>query len=203
MIINLPKVLKDVQGYVEALYNKLQSAELLYHNLEHTQKVVMQCNQISAAYVVDETDGFIITVAAWFHDTGHLFGVPLNHEERSVEIMKDYLEKKVEDTKIIDAIAGCIMATKVPHRPTTLAEKIICDADTFNLGTKDFTDTDSRLKKELQLRVNIPPDDWDSDTLNMLIKHKYFTSYCRKLLNRGKQENIAIVIERIQGNLLR
>ena len=147
MPIHIPKVLQDVQSSVEALYNKFQSTDLLYHNLNHTQKVVQHCHEISVAYVIDETHSFIIWVAAWFHDTGHLFGFPLNHEERSVEIMKDYIEKKVEDTKIIDASASCIMATKVPNKPTTLAEKIVCDADTFNLGTKEFSDTDSRLKK--------------------------------------------------------
>ena len=201
MTINLPEVLQEVQGYVEALYKKFQSADLLYHNLEHTQKVVQRCNEISAAYVINGTDVFILTVAAWFHDTGHLFGVPHNHEERSVDIMKDFLAKKVQDAAITDAVAGCIMATKMPYHPVTLVEKIICDADTYHLGTKDFIDTDSRLKKELQLRINTPDENWDSNTLTMLIKHKYFTSYCRELLEKGKHENIAVVIKRIQDNL--
>jgi hypothetical protein len=87
VIINLHKVLQDVQSCVKVLYNKFQSGELLYQNLEHTQKIVQRYNEISAAYIINETDPFILTVADWFHDTGHLFGVPLDHEERSVEIM--------------------------------------------------------------------------------------------------------------------
>ncbi len=113
--------------------------------------------------------------------------------------MKDYLGKKVNDTKITDAIVGCIMATKIPQGPETLLEKIICDADTYHLGTKDFIDTDSSVKKELQSRINLSLDDWDSKTLNMLIKHTYFTSYCQEQLSKGKQENIAIVLKRMQG----
>ncbi|MEO7120906.1 MAG: HD domain-containing protein [Ginsengibacter sp.] len=200
MIINLAGRLQDVQSYVEALYNKFQSAELSYHNLEHTQKVVQRCHEISEAYFIDETDKFILFTSAWFHDAGHLSGLPLNHEERSVEIMKTYFENKMDDTKIIDAIAGCIMATKIPHDPKTLPEKIIADADTYNLGTKDFIDTDSGVKKELQLRTDLALDDWNSKTLNMLINHAFFTAYCRELLNKGKQENIAIAIKRMQGD---
>jgi hypothetical protein len=105
----------------------------------------------------------------------------------------------VDDTKIIDAIAGCIMATKIPHNPKTLPEKIICDADTYHFGTEDFIHTDSWLKKELRSGINFPIDNWDRSTLDMLIKHEYITSYCRELLNKGKQKNIAIAIKRIQG----
>jgi hypothetical protein len=36
MIINIRKMLQDMQSYVETLYYKFQTAELLYHNLEHT-----------------------------------------------------------------------------------------------------------------------------------------------------------------------
>ena len=95
MIIKFPEVLQDVQTYVEALYNKFQCDELSYHNLGHTQKVVQRSNEIYKAYFIDETDIFILLSLAWFHDTGHLFGTPLNHEERGVEIMKGHLEKKV------------------------------------------------------------------------------------------------------------
>ena len=106
----------------------------------------------------------------------------------------------MQDSTIIDAIDGCIMATQLPHHSTTLAEEIICDADTYNLGTKDFRITDGLLKKEWQLRVNTPDENWDSNKLNMLINHKYFTSYSKELLKKGKQENIAVVIKRIQEN---
>jgi len=196
VITEFPEVLQDVQRHVEALFNKFQSAELLYHNLEHTQKVVQRCKEISSAYVMAETDIFILMAAAWFHDTGHLFGTLLNHEEKSVEVMKDYFKEKKPGEAITDAIAACIMATKIPARPKSLPEKMICDADTYHLGTADFIHTDERLKKELQLRDYSVTKAWDSNTLNMLVEHKYFTVYCRELLNKGKQENIAIIMKR-------
>lgn len=201
MAINLPERLQEVQSYVEALFIKFQNDKLLYHNIEHTQKVVQRCNEISAAYVINKTDIYILTVAAWFHDVGHLFGTPPNHEDMSVEIMKSYFKKETPGHEVINAIAACIMATKIPHDPKTLPEKIICDADTYHLGTAEFIHTDEKLKRELQLRINFPVADWDRTTLNMLINHEYFTSYCLELLNKGKQKNIALVIKRLKDNL--
>jgi HD superfamily phosphodiesterase len=107
-----------------------------YTIILNTHKVVQRCIEISKIYFMDETDKFILLTAAWFYDTGYLFGAPLNNAERSAEIMKGYLENKMNDTKIIDAVVGRIMATKIPYRPKTLPEKIICDADTYDLGTK-------------------------------------------------------------------
>jgi hypothetical protein len=115
--------------------------------------------------------------------------------------MRDYLATKITDLKISDAIAGCILATKMPQGPLTLLEQIICDADTFNLGTTGFIYTDNRLKRESQLRNNIPAVGWARSTLDILTKHKYFTPYCQALLNKGKQENIEIVLKRIKQSL--
>lgn len=107
--------------------------------------------------------------------------------------MQKYLEAKGVEKKIIDTIKGCILATRLPHSPTLLLEEIICDADTYNLGTEDFFKTDRLLKKEFELRNNTSPDNWDKQTLELLEKHKYFTSCCRDKLEKGKQKNIEVL----------
>ncbi|MGH2648237.1 MAG: HD domain-containing protein, partial [Ginsengibacter sp.] len=161
MPVSIPIPLEKIQIYVESLYNRFKKPELLYHNLQHTQKVVEHSKEIAAAYSVKEIDQFVLIVAAWFHDTGQLVGFPLNHEDRSVVIMKDYLEKKIPDINVIDSISGCIMATKISQQPQTFIQEILCDADTYNLGTKEFIYTDKQLKKEFKLRNNIPSEGWD------------------------------------------
>lgn len=198
MLISTPIPLEKIEMYVESLYNRFKNPELLYHNLQHTQKVVQHGREIAAAYSIKSIDQFVLIVAAWFHDTGHLFGTLFHHEERSVEIMKDYLEKEMMDIKAIYSIEGCIMATRVGSLPATFLEEIICDADTYNLGTNEFIFTDSQLKKEFELRGAMPAEGWDESTLAMLKKHTYYTSYCQALLNKVKQENIDIVSKRMQ-----
>jgi predicted metal-dependent HD superfamily phosphohydrolase len=107
--------------------------------------------------------------------------------------MQKYLETKGVEKEIIDTIKGCILATKLSQNPTSLLEEIISDADTYNLGTEDFSKTDRLLKKEFELRNNTSPDNWDKQSLELLEKHKYFTSCCRDKLEKGKQKNIEVL----------
>lgn len=67
----------------------------------------------------------------------------------------------------------------------------MCDADTFHFGTQAFTNTDRLLRKEFELR-NMPINNWEEKTLQLLLSHQYFTAYCNKLLTNGKDENIAV-----------
>jgi HD superfamily phosphodiesterase len=188
-----PPLIHHIGAYVKTLYRQNQSPALLYHNLEHTQKVVQRTCEIAGNYPLDETEMFVLSAAAWFHDTGQLFGEARHHEEKSVFIMRNYMETTKVAKKITDAVRGCIMATKLPQDPKTLLEEILCDADTFNLGTKEFIETDKLLKREVELRNNAPAENWEKATLDLLIKHNYFTPYCQALLNTGKQQNIEIV----------
>ena len=174
------------------LFNQYPATDLVYHNLKHTEKVVENTAKIACTFSLSKSEMFILLAAAWFHDTGHLIGGQQLHEDRSVLIMKTLLEEQEVDKRLIDEIEKCICATKFPHKPKSLLEEIICDADTYNLGTEDFLITDDSLKKELQLR-NIPTKNWEENTLDFLTSHRYFTPYCQELLNRGKEENIDLV----------
>lgn len=184
---------QNISAFVTSLFKQYQNENLLYHNLKHTQIVVKRAYEIASHYGLDEEGIFIVSTAAWFHDTGQLFGETKDHEKRSVSIMRDYLQTKEVENKIINSIEGCIMATKLPHNPATLLEEIICDADTYNLGTKEFLKTDKQIKKEFELRNNIQKEKWEKMTLHFLETHKYFTRYCQALLTKGKQENIEML----------
>ena len=184
--------------YVKRLFNQYRANDLKYHNLEHTKSVIKRTLEIAANYSFSETELFILSAGAWFHDTGHLVGGPELHEDRSVIIMQSFLERNEVVKDIIDKVEGCICATKLPQQPKSLLEEIVCDADTYNLGTEAFLKTDELLKKEFELR-NMPIDNWEEKTLNLLLSHKYFTSYCQVLLNKGREENIDLVRSYLKG----
>ncbi|MEP6949340.1 MAG: HD domain-containing protein [Ginsengibacter sp.] len=185
----------DMASYLISLYKQYETAILLYHNLDHTQTVIKRTNEIAANYSLNDEEKFVLLAAAWFHDTGHLFGEAKDHEERSAFIMREYLEAKEVEIKVIDLIGGCIRATKLPQSPGTLLEDIICDADIYNLGTEDFFRTDKLLKREFELRNNTSLDDWswDEKTSDLLEDHQYFTHYCQATLEKGRQKNIEII----------
>ena len=184
-------IYKKVESFVKELYEKNQTGNLLFHTLQHTENVVEHVKEIATQYQLDEKEQFILYTAAWFHDTGHLFTEPALHEIRSVELMKDFLAKYVTDEDVTRQIGDAILSTKMPRHPQGLLQEIICDADTYHVGTKDFRTTNKLLKKEYTLRnVPEPAGGWNRNALTFLESHQYYTQYCRDLLDRGKQKNI-------------
>jgi len=161
-----------------------------YHNLDHTVRVVEDVVEIATYYLLKEEQQFIIAVAAWFHDIGHLFGEIEGHEERGVLIMESFTSHLSLPEKMVFAIANCIRATKYPSRPATLYEEILCDADTFHFGTDYFRVTDAAVKKEMEERTGKVMTGWHQKSIKLLEEHRYFTKYCQQLLNPGKLENI-------------
>ncbi len=115
------------------------------------------------------------------------------HEETSVQFMKDFFYCKPIEQDTISDIAKCIMATKMPVTPTNLLEEIICDADTWHLGTKDFYRLDAMVWKELELRLTKCIENQVEKSLQFLESHRFYTSYCMGLLSAGKTKNIELL----------
>ena len=180
---------KQTAEFITGLYGSPDLPHYPYHNLTHTLGVVDHAREIAAHYTVDATDTFVLVVAAWFHDIGHLYGPMPGHEERGVTIMQEHLSGLPSEMRA--AIGDCIMATKLPAHPTLLLHKIICDADTYHLGTPLFLQTDPRVRQEVEMRTGKIFANWRQRTLELLRQHVFFTDYCQALLKEGKARNIA------------
>lgn len=184
-------VYKATSDHVLRLFEEMAQPNLTYHNLQHTRNVVERAEEIAAQYELGDNDMLALYVAAWFHDTGHLFTEQMGHEQQSIELMRQFMQEQGVSTDIINKCESCITATEMPQRPASLIEEIICDADTFHFGTKEFIETNKAVKKEYELRGYLHfIQDWTANTIALLERHTYFTNYCKVLLNEGKQENI-------------
>lgn len=185
------KLYKKIEEYVTGLFEQMQTPELVFHNLEHTENVVKHTQEIAGHYNVSENEMLILYTAAWFHDTGHLFTEPAKHEEMGCEIMKKFMREHLDDAKTITAIEECIMATKFPRNPKNLLEQIICDADTYHFGTKDFKKTNKNAFEEYKLRLGgTDRIKFNEGTIKMLEDHKFYTDYAKELLDKGKKKNL-------------
>ncbi|HYD22302.1 MAG TPA: Pycsar system effector family protein [Flavipsychrobacter sp.] len=184
-------IYKRIADHVADMYEKYPQPNLVYHNLAHTQKVVARAEEISAHYQLSDSDMLVIYLAAWFHDTGHLFTEISMHEQKSVELATEFMKQEGLDEATIEKVAACIHATAFPNKPVGLLQEIMCDADTYHFGTDDFRKTNRQIKKELELRnYTTPLLEWKKNTLGMLEDHVYYTSYCKVLLEEGKQKNM-------------
>jgi hypothetical protein len=92
---------------------------------------------------------------------------------------------------IVNEVAGCIMATRLPRNPSGLLQEILCDADTFNFGTKEFKKTNELVFTELQNASEVPLSrrKFDERTLQLLKDHEFYTSYCKEELKEEKKAN--------------
>jgi predicted metal-dependent HD superfamily phosphohydrolase len=191
-------LLLDTESHVKALFKQLNPENLIFHNLEHTESVVARVQEIAAHYQLPDKDLLELSIAAWFHDTGHLMVDPTGHEQKSVELMEAFLKSRTDDEELINNIASLIRITKFPPSPQSLPEMIICDADTYHFGLDDFKQTNKAMKKELVLRnMNTMVLDWERNSLELLKKHQFFTAYCIDLLQRGKEKNIRRLTKKI------
>ena len=193
-------IYKKAEGYVIGLFDKLYNEKLIFHNLQHTKNVVERTKEIAAHYSLSERDMLVVYVASWFHDTGHLYTAGLkNHEEKSVDVMKKFMNDYNTDEALTNEIGACIMATKMPRNPGNLIQEILCDEDTYHFGTKEFKDTNKRMREEYSLREQkTDKQEWDENTLEMMNNHQYYTSYCRELLEEKKKENMKKLKKKIK-----
>ena len=180
--------------YVTALFAEKHTEDLIYHNLHHTEYVVQRAQELGLAEGLDDRNFSILFVAAWFHDVGYLEGGYVkDHEERGIEKMRHFLAgiEPVPDNEFIETAAGCIQATQVPQRPTSVLEGLLCDADTYNFGTKYFKETNKQMEKEFEAKGKTQwLEDWPRKTYEVLSSHTYFSSHAQDLLLDRKQKNM-------------
>ncbi|WP_295121985.1 Pycsar system effector family protein [uncultured Chitinophaga sp.] len=185
-------LIEAAEAYVTQQFEQNTNPTLVYHNLGHTRQVVKATSQISAFYRLRDDDLTIVMVAAWFHDMGYVLGVRKGHEEKGAEAARAFLQQQQASDHIIDGVSTCILATRLPQAPDSLLEQIVCDADLFHLGSKDYKETDKRLRSEVELvsGEKIPSEKWTLGSVTFLESHHYHTSYCQTLLKSQKEENL-------------
>ncbi len=112
--------------------------------------------------------------------------------------MKDFMHGLIEDDTLISEIEHCILATKFPTHPYNFLEQIICDADTYHLGTDAFKETNKQVMKEERLKKGSQnKETFLKETLEMLNAHVYYTKYCQEKLNEGKMKNSQMILKDI------
>jgi len=189
---------QDYKGAEKHVFTMLEQGldkNLYYHNLDHTKDIIRVVDILAELEEISEEEHLDLKPAALCHDTGQLFG-PQEHEKRSVRIAKSILPIYGYNAKNIDRISNIIMATKMPQKPRTLLQKIICDADLDNFGRGDFFDMGALLRKELEEQgIKMSDKEWYEGTLKLLKKHHYFTESARKLRQEKKEDNLAKVKE--------
>lgn len=186
------EILDQLRTHVASLFRAHKDERLIYHDLQHTEQVVENTVKIANHYQLSDDEFFIVMVASWFHDLGYLFDCS-QHEAKSENLARAFLEDKEVGQEVINQIGGCILATKMPQNPLNLLQQIVCDADLFHLGSDSFKQRNKLMRKEAEAFCNktIDSNEWRIKTIALFKQHHYHTDFCQNLLNDKKAQNLA------------
>lgn len=198
--MNYLEILDQVRAHAATLFHAKKDDRLIYHNLQHTEQVVKAVVKIANHYQLSDQDFFIVSAAAWFHDTGYLTSFD-QHEARGADSAKEFLNTKGLDPAVTAQVVNCILATKMPQHPVSLLEQIVCDADLFHLGGDNFKERNKLMRKEVEayFHKDVDKNDWRLKTIALFEGHHYHTEYCQDLLTAKKALNLRELKEKATG----
>lgn len=165
-----------------------------YHSPAHThEEVAPAATELGHAEGVTDDDILILLTTAYFHDIGYIEQID-GHEAIGVRIARQVLPGMGYTPDQLETIERLILATRLPHAPTSHLEMILVDADLDHLGRKSFWRRTDDLRRELAAEGSIMSDrNWYERTLAFMNDHHYFTASAVRLKLERKNRNIAIL----------
>ncbi len=200
----MKNLIVETEKYVSQLFKNKLPHTVIYHNLNHTQRVVKKAKEIIEGLSISETNANHIILAAWFHDIGHINGCK-NHENSSIEIASKYLIQQNVSSQSIETISQLIRATAMGYEPKNEIEKIIRDADSAHLGNKNYTETNELLRAEWEMSINknFTDSEWTQENITFYTKHhQFYTSYAIENWQKRKDKNLSNLLKTLKKQKL-
>jgi len=185
------ELIRKSRLYAEGVLKNLPKA-YTYHNLDHTTQVATAAEEIGRHSGLSENDLESVLIAAWLHDTGYEKSCD-HHEEGSIQNAVRLLQEWGAPKEKIEQVRGLIRATSMPQTPTTVPEKVLCDADLSHLGDENIIEHGEQLRHEFETVKNLKFEtdaEWIEYNLKFFQEHKYVTPYGQSVLEERKRKNI-------------
>ena len=173
--------------------------DLTYHGTHHTLDVLQVCDAYIERGSIKERDALLLRTGVLFHDFGFTHSFE-DHERNGAILAEKVLPDFGFGPEDIKTVEGLIMATKIPQKPETELEKIICDADLDYLGRDDYYPISDTLFQELKSLGKLETEaEWNDLQIRFLEAHRYHTEYALENRQPEKEKRIAELKER-HGN---
>lgn len=186
-------IVQKAESYVFGLFKDKLSPDYIYHNFNHTLRVVNNVRIIAKAEQAREEEIEMLTLAAWFHDAGYIEG-PLNHEQRSGVMAIEFLTANGYPQDKAERVASLIGVTKIGANPECRDEMIMRDADCSHFSDENYCDLSQLLREEWKITQGKEFSDleWALINRNVLIhEHRFYSDYAKEKMQPLKEANIA------------
>jgi predicted metal-dependent HD superfamily phosphohydrolase len=184
---------QKAEDYAVSQLTKNLPNTFIYHNLNHTRRVVKRVKELIEGERISGKDAQVLELAAWLHDVGYVKSNQ-EHEKHGVTMARTFLEtEKIAETTI-SKIEKCILATTKTIEPTNKLEKILVDADYAHIGNKGFLEVCELLREEWEQQglMTFTDVEWIQENIDFLTKrHQFYTDYALTNWQPVKDKNLA------------
>lgn len=183
--------LNKAEQYILEVLQKQLPNTLHYHKLSHTLDVVRASTEIAKEEnITNPYELILLKTAALYHDCGFI-NVYENHEEEGCRIASEILPGFSYSEQEINIICKMIMKTKIPQKPETHLEQILCDADLDHLGKDDFDIIGKQLLAERR-EYGFAGDEfaWNEIQISFLESHVFWTESSKRNGNKKQSEHL-------------
>ncbi|ASK29175.1 hypothetical protein CEY12_03220 [Chryseobacterium sp. T16E-39] len=187
-------LLETVSNYILSYLTENLSVQLSFHHIQHTREVVNAAKEIGEQSNLSEDEMLVLQTAAWFHDCGYATTY-IGHEEESKKIANSFLINYGCEESFIQSVLHCIESTKYPQKPTSLVDKILCDADLYHLALPSYPKYGKAIRKEFEIYLGqyYTDEEWLINNCQFLTNHSYYTDYGKQILEEFKKVNIQLM----------
>jgi len=184
--------IKGIKIHIKQIFEEEMPKEYVFHDHLHTISMSDHAMEIAEAEGLDQEDKDLLEAATLFHDIGYVKTYK-EHEVAGADMAAEYLKNKGFSNDKIEQVRAMIMSTKMPPAPKTLMQRIICDADSYHLGTDQFVGRSELLRTEwaVACEKKFTEEEWVEENIGFLQTHQYFTSYARNTLTTQKEKSLS------------
>lgn len=185
------KALTQVKEFIQTYFADNLNPNRIYHNQQHVLNVGDWAKEIADHYKLDAKSLFIIQTSALFTNVC-FYENPNQYQKLSARLAEKCLRDLSVPEELIKNIKNGIMSTRLPQSPKNLMEQIICDADMYHAGLRDFALRSKLMRKELESITGKKPSkqEWKQRNKELLQNHRYKTDYARQLLEKQQKQNL-------------
>lgn len=196
----LTSLVSDIEDFARCILNYKWPKGLLFHNLEHTTRVIQAGTTIGHHNQLSRDEMEILLAALWLHDLGYGSLNP-PYESKSVQIAKRFIDSLTVDSHWKNRVLLSIQATAPWHRPETIVEQCLYDAEYSYMASDHYDSVSQSLKHELEFITNstIGEADWVEQNLRLLERHVYHTDYGRIRFEPLKKNNMNLQRKKLEA----
>jgi predicted metal-dependent HD superfamily phosphohydrolase len=195
----MTKFVTKSEEFVKDHFAQNVDSRYTFHSFAHTRRTVKNAILLGENSSISASDLEIVNIAALFHDCG-IAEMYEGHEDKSMEIAKQFLEGQNYPAENIEKVIGCINSTKPENNSENLLEKILHDANLIHLGKKNYFKRNKELLKEWKnvLSKSVSNDEWIRINIKFISENDFETDYAQEKFGDQRLLNLSALQESME-----